>query len=65
MLICVKRRLHLCHMVKIIMLYALDVEKNNRKKEIEQPFGYRTMESGNVFPQSHRRECRLKELNNK
>lgn len=65
MLICVKRRLHLCLKVKIIMLYALDVEKAIGKKEIEQLFGYRTMESGNVFPQSHCRECRLEELNNK
>ena len=34
------------------------------KKEIEQLFGYRTMENGNVIPQSHCRECRSEELRN-
>ena len=34
------------------------------EKEIEQQFGYRTMEAGNVIPQSHCRKCRIEELKN-
>ena len=33
----------------------------NGRDEIEQEFGYRTMEHGNVIPQSHCRQCRSEE----
>ena len=33
----------------------------NGKAEIEAKFGYRTMENGNVIPQSHCRACRSEE----
>ena len=32
------------------------------ESEIERLFGYRTMENGNVIPQSHCRECRSEEV---
>ena len=34
------------------------------QSEIEQLFGYRTMESGKIIPQSHCRECRSEEVRN-
>ena len=33
--------------------------------EIEKLFGYRTMENGNVIPQSHCKECRSEEAGNR
>lgn len=37
----------------------------NGREEIEQIFGYRTMEPGKVIPQSHCRRCRIEELHTK
>lgn len=35
------------------------------RKEVEEKFGYRNMGDGRYIPQSHCRECRLKELEEK
>ena len=40
-------------------------KKANSQAEIEEKFGYRNMGDGRYIPQSHCRECRLKELQEK
>lgn len=36
-------------------------EKAHGEEEITRLFGYRTMENGNVIPQSHCKKCRIEE----